>query len=112
MLGVRFPLPLPLFCCFSATDKIKYLVKTPNYCIITAYVKQLESKMGFETLVLNRVEEVLGQPRKACFFNGSLFVECDARQARKVFSTVFMEFDKKIQISGPVQGEYIIDFVV
>ena len=88
------------------------MVKTPNYCIITAYVKQLELKMGFETLVLNRVEEVLGQPRKACFFNGSLFVECDPGQARKVFSTVFTEFDKKIQISGPVQGEYIIDFVV
>jgi hypothetical protein len=74
-------------------------------------VSKKEFDMGLEKAVLNRVEEVLGQSRRACFYNGTLFVECDAQQARKVFSTVFMEFDQKIQISGPVRGEYAIDFV-
>ncbi|NBP04290.1 MAG: hypothetical protein EBU90_30220 [Proteobacteria bacterium] len=67
--------------------------------------------MGFESAVLNRVEDVLGETRKACFYNGSLFIECEEKRARSVFNMLIDEFAERIRISGPVHGEYIVDFV-
>jgi len=66
--------------------------------------------MGFETVVLNRVEAVLGEARKACFYNGSLFVECSEEKLQEVYDELSLIYGS-IELNGPVAGEYIIDFV-
>jgi hypothetical protein len=67
--------------------------------------------MEFEKEVLGKVVAVLQQERKACFFNGSLFVECDEYQAREIWHKL-----TKFQGLGRVQiakmgPEYVYDFV-
>ena len=67
--------------------------------------------MEFEKEVLGKVVAVLQQERKASFFNGSLFVECDEYQAREIWHklTKFLGLGR-VQIAkmGP---EYVYDFV-
>jgi hypothetical protein len=66
--------------------------------------------MGFETVVLHQVAEVIQAERKACFFNGSLFVECDADNAAKVLELLKETTNCNIQQSQ-AGGEYVYDFV-
>lgn len=66
--------------------------------------------MRIEKTVLHRVEEVLGQSRKACFYNGTLFVECDADRAAKVTSMLNeMEIGRIIVSPMPRTGEFAFD---
>ena len=44
--------------------------------------------MGFETVILNRVEEILGESHKAGFYNGTLFVETSKNKAQKLYKTL------------------------
>jgi hypothetical protein len=68
--------------------------------------------MSFEKRVLTQVAEVLKRDRSASFTCGSLFVDCDEREARSVFHRLSKEFGVgKVQINGPIQGEYAYDFV-
>jgi hypothetical protein len=68
--------------------------------------------MGFEKRVLNEVAEVLQNSHSASFTCGTLFVACDEYDARRVFHRLSKEFGLgSIQINGPIQGEYVFDFV-
>ena len=66
--------------------------------------------MGFETVVLNQVADVIQAERKACFFNGSLFVECDSDAAEQVLTMLQESTNCKVQQSQ-MGGEYVYDFV-
>lgn len=66
--------------------------------------------MGFEKVVLNRVEAVLGESRKACFYNGTLFVECSQDKAQEVYDELSLTHGP-IELNGPIAGEYAMDFV-
>ncbi len=66
--------------------------------------------MGFETVVLHQVAEVIQEERKACFFNGSLFVECDTDNATKVLELLKEITFYKVQQSQ-VGNEFVYDFV-
>jgi hypothetical protein len=69
--------------------------------------------MGLEKDVLNKVANVLGTDNQACFQYGTLFVECDESQARKIFHKLSKDFGiGKIQISKSDRSpEYAYDFV-
>ena len=66
--------------------------------------------MGFETVVLHQVAEVVQAERKACFFNGSLFVECNSDAAEQVLTMLQESTNCKVQQSK-AGGEYVYDFV-
>jgi hypothetical protein len=66
--------------------------------------------MGFEKVVLNRVEQVLGESRRACFFNGTLFVECSAETSQQVLDALSLTYGP-VEIAGPIAGEFAYDFV-
>jgi hypothetical protein len=67
--------------------------------------------MAFETKILNKVAEVLGNERLANFFNGTLFVDCNEIQARSVYHRLAKEYPGCVRISV-VDTEYAFDFVV
>ena len=68
--------------------------------------------MGFEKVVLNVVSEVLQKDDTASFTCGTLFVACDEGDARSVFHRLSRDFGLgKVQIYGPIQGEFAYDFV-
>ena len=68
--------------------------------------------MGFEKRILNEVEDVLERDRSASFTCGCLFVDCTEQEARKVFHRLSQEFGLgKVQVNGPIQGEYAYDFL-
>jgi predicted dinucleotide-binding enzyme len=68
--------------------------------------------MGFEKVVLNVVSEVLQKDNTASFTCGTLFVACDESDARSVFHRLSRDFGLgKVQIHGPIQGEFAYDFV-
>jgi len=66
--------------------------------------------MGFETVVLHQVAEVIQAESKACFFNGSLFVECGADAAEQVLAMLKEVTFYKVQQSQ-VGDEFVYDFV-
>lgn len=79
-----------------------------NTCIV---VKK-EFKMGFEKVVLDKVAKVLQKNNAAGFTCGTLFVACDEQEARRVFHRLSRDFGLgKVQINGPIQGEFAYDFV-
>lgn len=68
--------------------------------------------MGFETVVLNKVAEVLKSDNAASFFCGSLSVICTEAEARKVFHKLSKDYGVgKVQISRDGSYGFIIDFV-
>lgn len=68
--------------------------------------------MGFETVVLEKVAEVLKSDNAASFFCGSLSLICTEAQARKVFHKLSKDYGVgKVQISRDGSYGYIIDFV-
>ena len=66
--------------------------------------------MGFETVILHQVAEVIQEERKACFFNGSLFVECGSEAATKVMTMLQESTNCKVQQSR-LGNEFVYDFV-
>lgn len=67
--------------------------------------------MGFETVVLEKVAEVLKQDNAAEFFCGSLSVICNEREARKVLRKLNQDYNNKVQMSADGSYGYIFDFV-
>ena len=68
--------------------------------------------MGFETVVLDKVAEVLKSDNAASFFCGSLSLICTEAQARKVFHKLSKDYGVgKVQISRDGSYGFIIDFV-
>ena len=68
--------------------------------------------MGFETVVLNKVAEVLKSDNAASFFCGSLSVICTEAEARKVFHKLSKDYGVgKVQISRDGSYGYLFDFV-
>jgi hypothetical protein len=67
--------------------------------------------MGFETVVLKKVEDVLGTDNAAQFCYGSLFVECTEDEARKVFHRLSKDMFGKVLVSkAKTSPEYVFDF--
>ena len=69
--------------------------------------------MGLEKDVLAKVANVLGTDNQASFAYGTLFVECNEKEARKVFHKLSKDYGLgKIQISKSEKSpEYAFDFV-
>lgn len=68
--------------------------------------------MGFETVVLDKVAEVLKSDNAASFFCGSLSLICTEAEARKVFHKLSKDYGVgKVQISRDGSYGFIIDFV-
>ena len=67
--------------------------------------------MGFETVVLEKVAEVLKQDNAAEFFCGSLSVICNERDAHKVLRKLNQDYNNKVQMSADGSYGYIFDFV-
>lgn len=68
--------------------------------------------MGFETVVLTKVADVLGTDNQASFAYGTLFVECTEDEARKVFHRLSKDMFGKVQVSKSERSpEYAFDFV-
>ena len=66
--------------------------------------------MGFETVVLGQVAEVLGTDKLASFTCGTLFLSCSETHARRVFSMLCKEYDFKVSPSK-VGDQFAYDFV-
>jgi len=70
----------------------------------------MELKMGFETIVLENVTEVLERDHAAEFFCGTLFVDCTAREATKL-ETMFNELMGQSVIVASTPNEFSFDFI-
>jgi hypothetical protein len=67
--------------------------------------------MGFETVVLNKVADVLGTDNAAQFAYGSLFVECSEDEARAIFHRLTKDYGfGKVRVSK-TPAEFAFDFV-
>ena len=67
--------------------------------------------MGFETKVLAEVATVLKRERSACFYNGSLFVECTVAEAVKVETALLKNVVTCGIILSRAGDESVFDFV-
>ena len=65
--------------------------------------------MGFEKVVLDKVAKVLKQDRQAYFAYGTLFVQAEEQQARRVFSMLCKDYNFKVKPSK-VGDEFAYDF--
>jgi hypothetical protein len=90
-------------------NKPKIDPKMPK-CYNSCIVNEMERQMGFEKTVLDKVAKVLEQDRQAYFVNGTLFVQASEPQARRVFSMLFKDYNKRVQVSVAMHGEYAYDF--
>ena len=66
--------------------------------------------MGFETVVLDKVANVLKSDNQAYFAYGTLFVTAPEHEARSVFSMLCREYDFKVKPSK-VGDEFAYDFI-
>ena len=72
------------------------------------------SQQKFESNVSHLVRPLLNDNEHAGFFadTGTLFAECSEETARNIFHRLSKEFGfGKVQINGPINGEYAYDFV-
>jgi len=68
--------------------------------------------MGFEKVVLDKVEKILGTDNLACFVYGSLSVACTEAEARKIYHRLGKDYGLgKVQIHKDGSYGYIFDFV-
>jgi len=68
--------------------------------------------MGFETVVLDKVNAVLKSDNQASFFCGTLSVICNETEARKIFHKLSKDHSLgKVQISKDGSYGYNFDFV-
>lgn len=69
--------------------------------------------MSFETVILKKVEDVLGTINTAEFFSGTLFIKCTESDARAVFSRLHKDLQGKVLVSKASSSpEYAFDFTV
>lgn len=90
------------------------LLVDPKFEIIynCIYSDKQGVEMGFEKVVLDKVAKVLQKDNAAGFTCGTLFVACDETDARRVFHRLSRDFGVgKVQVHGPIQGEFAYDFV-
>ena len=66
--------------------------------------------MGFETIVLENVAEVLERDHAAEFFCGTMFVTCTAREAASL-ETMFNELMCQSVIVASTPNEFSFDFI-
>ena len=66
--------------------------------------------MAFEKIVLDKVAQVLGQQRQAYFVNGTLFVCAAEPAARRVLHMLYKDYNKRVQVSVAMHGEFAYDF--
>jgi hypothetical protein len=66
--------------------------------------------MGFEKVILEKVEKIVKRDNAAGFFCGSLSVICDEREARKIYHRLTKD-QYKVQVSPDGSYGYIFDFV-
>ena len=66
--------------------------------------------MGFEAVVLEKVQKVLKADNAASFFCGSLSVICTEAEARKIYHRLTKD-QYKVQVSPDGSYGYIFDFV-
>ena len=67
--------------------------------------------MGFEKIVLDKVEKILKTDNLACFVYGSLSVACTEKEARTIFHKLSKDYGVgKVQISRDGSYGYIFDF--
>jgi hypothetical protein len=67
--------------------------------------------MGLESKVIAEVNEILedGYPNFVC---GTLFVTCNEEEAKQVVENLeAYVVNCKVDVHGPIQGEYAFDFV-
>ncbi|CAB4241633.1 hypothetical protein UFOVP71_171 [uncultured Caudovirales phage] len=72
------------------------------------------SQLEFESKVSSIVRQLLNDDEQAGFFGttGTLFAACSETTARSIFHRLSLEFGVgKVQINGPIQGEFCYDFV-
>lgn len=68
--------------------------------------------MGLEKDVLAKVAKIVKSDNLAEFYAGTLFVECNEKEARSIFHKLSTDFGLgKIQISRAAPHEYSFDFV-
>ena len=68
----------------------------------------------FESNVTYIVRPLLNDNEHAGFFEetGTLFAACSESTAQTIFDRLILEFGVgKVQLNGPIQGEYAYDFV-
>jgi hypothetical protein len=66
--------------------------------------------MGFEKVILEKVEKIVKRDNAAGFFCGSLSVICDEAEARKIYHRLTKD-RYKVQVSPDGSYGYIFDFV-
>jgi hypothetical protein len=66
--------------------------------------------MGFEKVILEKVEKIVKRDNAAGFFCGSLSVICDEAEARKIYHKLTKD-QYKVQVSPDGSYGYIFDFV-
>jgi hypothetical protein len=67
--------------------------------------------MEFKTKVFNAVKPFMQVNDTIELYNGTLFVDCSEKTARKMFSELFTKVSTRIQISKISSDSYAIDFV-
>jgi hypothetical protein len=66
--------------------------------------------MGFEKVILQKVEKIVKRDNAAGFFCGSLSVICTEAEARKIYHRLTKD-QYKVQVSPDGSYGYIFDFV-
>ena len=66
--------------------------------------------MGFEAVVLNKVEKILKSDNAASFFCGSLSVICDESDAKKILRKLNKDYNNKVEMSEDGSYGYSFDF--
>ena len=90
--------------------------KSP-FCYNNSIVRKQEFEMDhkeFESNVSYIVRPLLNDNEHAGFFGdtGTLFAACSKSTADNIFDRLTLEFGVgKVQLNGPIQGEYAYDFV-
>jgi hypothetical protein len=72
------------------------------------------SQEEFESNVCYLVRPLLNDNEHAGFFadSGTLCAECSEATARSIFHTLSRKFGMgKVQVHGPIRGEFLYDFV-
>jgi hypothetical protein len=67
--------------------------------------------MEFKNKVFNTVKPFMQVDDTIELYNGTLFLDCSEKTARKMFSELFTKVSTRIQISKISSDSYAIDFV-
>jgi hypothetical protein len=101
------------FCYNRSIVRNKELKMTLRYETVGEMITQHQQEK-FESNVTYIVRPLLNDNEHAGFFGetGTLFAACSESTARSIFDRLSLEFGVgKVQLNGPIQGEYAYDFV-